>query len=388
MNSAVEHILLKDQISEDDLRLLDRACKDDPSLTGLIRHWAALTSHVRESLEQDLPDSRVLVLFALSKGETEIALTRKERSELEAAEVVMTSALEKHPAVEFILDRIRSDVGAFEESWSEAVAPSRTTVDLAPLRKVRLPVPFQRLSVRQFSLGLAAVVVVLVTSMILVRQVFTDSEGFIIRAPEESTHVVNLPDGSSVRLMPGSAITFNSDETFDRQLSLQGNAFFDVTPGEVQFRVSTENAVTSVYGTSFGISSNDEASLTEVVLVSGSISLASLGPDTNPVMLSQGQYSRVIGADLPSAPMDVDLQQALAWTNLFIFRDTPLSVVIERLMDSYEVSIAVDKNLIELTITGTFAREQGVVSILDAIATALGVRIEEGSDTGSYRVTS
>ena len=388
MNSAVEHILLQDQISEDDLRELDRACKDDPSLTDLIRHWAALTSHVRESLEQDLPDSRVLVLFALSGGKTEIALTEEERSEVKAAEVVMNSALEKHPAVENILDRIRSDVNTFEESWLEALAPSRTSVDLARLRKVLLPAPFQRLSVRRFSLGLAAAVVVLVTSMILVRQVFMDSEGLIVRAPKGSIHVVNLPDGSSVRLMPGSAITLHSDQSFDRQLSLEGNAFFDVTPGDVQFRVSTVNAVTSVYGTSFGISSNDEASLTEVVLVSGSISLASLGPDMKPVMLSPGQYSRVIGSDLPTVPQDVDLEQALAWTNLFIFRDTQLSVVIERLMDRYEVSITVDKNLIDLTITGTFAREQGVSSILDAISTALGVRIEEDSDTGSFRITS
>lgn len=388
MRTTIEHILLQDQISEGDLKDLKRACKDDPSLAQMVLHWAALTGHVRESLEQDLPDARILVLYALSDGEYERDLTENERLEIEATEAAMSSAIEKHAAVETILDRIRSDVVAFDECWSEVVAPSRTKIDRAPLRNVRFPAPFQRLSVRQFSLGLAATVVMLISSMFIVRQIFTDSDGLIIRAPDGRTHVVNLPDGSNVRLMSGSAITLHSEESFDREIQLEGSAFFDVTPGDVQFRVSTNNAVTSVFGTSFGISYNEETSLTEVVLVSGSLSVASLGTETSRVMLSPGQYSRVLGADLPTAPLDVDLQQALSWANLFIFKDTELSIVVRRLMDSYDVSISVDRQLTDLMITGTFARERGVVSILDAIAAALGVRIQEDSDTGDLKITS
>ena len=116
--------------------------------------------------------------------------------------------------------------------------------------------------------------------------------------------------------------------------------------------------------------------------------MATLGSETDPVMLSPGQYSRVIGTDLPTAPLDVDLQKALAWTNLFIFRDTQLSVALVRLMESFEVSILIDDSLAELTITGTFAREQGLESILDAIASAIDVKIEKDSETGNYHFGS
>lgn len=388
MNAAIEHILLQDQLSEDDLKVLDQACKDDASLAEFVRNWAALTSQIRNSLDQHIPDSRLLVLYALSESGDKGVLTDEERTELDAAQEVISRALAKHSAVEVILNQIRSDAEVFQNCWSESVATSRATTRRSPLHRVRLPLPILGLSVRRISLGLAAVVVVLIASIVVFRPMLTQTSDITFSAQEGKTHVVNLPDGSSVRLMPGSAITLHPDETFDRQLRLVGNAFFDVSPGEKQFQVSTANAVTSVFGTSFGISSIDDASLTEVILVSGSVSVATLGSETDPVMLSPGQYSRVLGTDLPTAPLDVDLQKALAWTNLFIFRDTQLSVAFVRLMESFEVSIVVDDSLAELTITGTFAREQGLESILDAIASAMGVRIEKDSETGSYHFGS
>ncbi|WP_081210662.1 FecR family protein [Salegentibacter sediminis] len=83
---------------------------------------------------------------------------------------------------------------------------------------------------------------------------------------------VNLPDGSLVILQPGSEIEY-AKEFEKRNVSLKGNAFFDVVRDTLKrFEVKTQATTTTVLGTSFLIEEEDEnASNTRVTLFSGRV---------------------------------------------------------------------------------------------------------------------
>ena len=120
--------------------------------------------------------------------------------------------------------------------------------------------------------------------------------------------------------MGGSSLTYADPakaSTFNRRVTLTGNAFFDIMPDQRSFTVETPTALTTVLGTSFGIQADDNAM--EVVLATGSISVASKASPDGLVVLQPGQMSRVTRNGVPTTPAPVDLASALEWTGLFIF---------------------------------------------------------------------
>lgn len=382
MTDRIEHILLKDSWSSADLKALEEACTADPRLAELVRKWTTASRYIRKSFQNALPDGRLLVLYGLSTSDRASVLSPDEKEEVSQVQTQIEEALERHPSVELILERIRDDAESFEESWSEAFAPARRSVTRTPVRRIRFSSPVLR-----WGYSLAAVFALTIAAIVLFRQGSPAEEMMTFTAEPGQTHIINLADGSTVRLMDGSTLSYPLRVTFDRYLTLEGKAFFDVSPGDLQFQVRTENAVTSVYGTSFGISSNASLSITEVVLVSGSIALASLDEGIESVRLSPGQFSRVVGSQAPSTPQNVDLNQALRWANLFIFKDTKLSEAADRLATSFETTIVVDPVVAHKTVTGTFAREQGLREILETVASALDIQFTEDPETGEFRLS-
>jgi len=388
MLERIENIILGDAISKAELAALEEACASDDTLSAEIRLWAALRARVGEAFQAELPESRVLVLFALSEADASGELTPEERALADS----IRDRIQASPSgdtIRVILDRIREEARSFDAAWEEATVPEtapvhkRTRFDRAPIRRIFAPAPLVR-----WGYALAAVLAVAVITVVLLREQVSTPETWTYSALAGQTHIVNLPDGSSVRLVDGARLSHRVDgASFDRQVTLEGRAFFDVEKGDTRFVVQTANARISVFGTSFGVDSNPGQRITEVVLVSGSVRLESSGPASGPVFLQPGQFSRVIGDDAPLEPSDVDVGRALSWTDLFIFRSTRLDEAMQRLSDSYEVEIVVDDAVADRTVTGTFTREQGLDSILDAVASALNVQVESIGDTGGFRIS-
>jgi transmembrane sensor len=186
---------------------------------------------------------------------------------------------------------------------------------------------------------------------------------------------VTLPDGSEVRIAPGSSLRWLSDEeAAERRIRLEGSAFFDVVAGPRPFRLETDDALTTVLGTSFGVRT---AQGTEVTLVSGRVSLAGRSPNAEAVVLEPGQQGWMT-ADMNRAEIrTVDLNAALAWTELLIFRDTPMTEVVRQLSETFNVTISLHESLRETPLTGTFESERGTKAILDIIGAALGATVTE-----------
>ncbi|MDT8346610.1 MAG: FecR family protein [Flavobacteriaceae bacterium] len=110
----------------------------------------------------------------------------------------------------------------------------------------------KKVSQQHFSwLRYAAVFLVLTASLFFIRQLSTQTYSTQIA----ETKQILLPDNSEVFLKPETQISYNSILwTFNRSLSLDGEAFFKVYKGE-RFRVKTKQATVEVLGTQFNVKS-------------------------------------------------------------------------------------------------------------------------------------
>ena len=146
-------------------------------------------------------------------------------------------------------------------------------------------------------------------------------------AASDAVLALTLPDGSAVTLAPGSEIAYRRGLGGDaRRVTLEGQAFFDVTSDGRPFVVETFNAEVEVLGTQFDVLAWPDAAAAEtaVALVEGSVRLRSQGAF---VVLEPGQTSRAAGG-APTPPTAVDAEAVAAWRDGgFSVVDAPLGLV-------------------------------------------------------------
>ncbi len=94
-----------------------------------------------------------------------------------------------------------------------------------------------------------------------------------ITAPMGSKSLITLPDGSKVWLNAGSVLRFNPNFNLkDRNVSLEGEAFFDVTKKDGKFfLVETKGITVRVLGTSFNVKAYPNEGSIETTLIRGSL---------------------------------------------------------------------------------------------------------------------
>jgi transmembrane sensor len=175
---------------------------------------------------------------------------------------------------------------------------------------------------------------------------------------QNNTKYIALPDGSSVRLSPASKISY--PETFvkkDREVLLNGEAFFDVTKNpDSRFKVYTSDVVTTVLGTSFTVKAFDQDKDVRVVVKTGKVTVSANAPQSekhkpekNELVLLPNQqvvYQRddqkmkrsLIENPLQVGPADITRHN-------LVFEDVPVAKVFESLQKGYGVQIIYDADL-------------------------------------------
>ncbi|RRO15945.1 FecR family protein [Flavobacteriaceae bacterium 14752] len=110
-------------------------------------------------------------------------------------------------------------------------------------------------TIKPFVFKIAAILVLAIGLLVLLKE-FTVSSHKTLTAQTQS---IQLPDQSEVLLQPGSSLSYNQYFWFlDREVTLQGEAFFEVAKGKT-FTVNTHHGKVKVLGTKFNVKSfNDE----------------------------------------------------------------------------------------------------------------------------------
>jgi transmembrane sensor len=170
-----------------------------------------------------------------------------------------------------------------------------------------------------------------------------------------------LPDGTSVSLNAGSSlkypVVFHGE---DRRVELTGEAYFDVKKDKHRpFIVSTSDIAVQVLGTSFNCSAYPEAERIITALVEGEIEISGKANRQHKLSVKPGEVAVFSKSGRTIEKNKVSLDKYIAWTSgKLIFRDDPMTTVLEKLGRWYNVEFRVeDEEILRYEYSATFSGE-------------------------------
>ncbi len=198
-------------------------------------------------------------------------------------------------------------------------------------------------------------------------------------APYGEQLAVYLPDGSTVELNSGSSIKYPRFFTGNRNVALDGEAFFDVKESDVPFIVQTFNAEVQVLGTTFNVKAWPDGWRPEskVSLASGSIRLSAIENPVETMVMVPGQTVTVRPGPDGFVEGETDaIDRALAWREgALIFKDQRLEAVLEDVERRFGIDIQLNANrLLEKEVTFAYRNITTAENMIEDLCHALDLR--------------
>ncbi len=200
-----------------------------------------------------------------------------------------------------------------------------------------------------------------------------------------------LPDGSRVVLGPESRLripaSFAGSKAAGtpRELSLQGEAFFEITHDSTRpLRVRTATGIAEDLGTEFVVTAYPETHTTRVVVASGKVELRSPGDSAHTggrptrLRLEPGDLGRIDASGSATLRRRVNLAEYVGWAQGgLVFDEAPLGEALVRLGRWYDVDIRLaDPRLAGRRLTAVF-HDEPFTYVLRTLEIALEVRAEQ-----------
>lgn len=168
-----------------------------------------------------------------------------------------------------------------------------------------------------------------------------------------------LPDGSAVQLNCVSKLAFHKDfNKKSKQVTLKGEAYFDVKKGDLPFIIQTDVAQIRVLGTSFNVKIRNEQ--IEVAVNRGAVSiLTAIEEKDSTIALKEGQLITYQKGSFPSNPQQIKFDQYPGWIHGNLsFHQTALKLVCQEIERQFDVKIQLaDQQLENISISGLFAAD-------------------------------
>ena len=191
------------------------------------------------------------------------------------------------------------------------------------------------------------------------------SEQLVFETPRGEKSYVKLPDGTEVWLNAKTRLVYNTFSPNHREVELKGEAFFKVARNVLApFVVKTNECQVEVLGTTFNIMAYDEFGRKEVTLLSGKVNIRMNDAEQE---LKPGQA--LVLKDHYYYVNEINAEESSGWVqNKFNFRNIPLSELMKRLENWYDMDITLEnKTGKEVNFTGIFKNEETIWQVLDAI---------------------
>lgn len=202
-----------------------------------------------------------------------------------------------------------------------------------------------------------------------------------IKAPAWARVEFTLPDGSRGWLNSGSTISYVAGGKFKREVSLKGEAFFDISKKKKIFKVNTDDVSISVYGTKFNVAAYDNENTVEVVLEEGSVSLSDKKSGRT-YSMRPGEFVEYDKSTGKTRMENVQTYKYTSWKEgKLVFRNDPIDVIARRLERWYNIDVEIEGDLhSDLRLRATFVDED-LEEILEMLKKTLKIdyRIVEGA---------
>jgi transmembrane sensor len=188
---------------------------------------------------------------------------------------------------------------------------------------------------------------------------------------------LRLPDGTRVRLAPGSRLRVATDFGVERRdVYLDGEGYFEVVHDEARpFTVYAGATSVRDIGTAFSVRSYAADSAVQVVVREGEVAMLGVG------RLVAGDVGRVTSTGRAEVRRGVAVDSLLTWTaGRLVYTDAPLGDVLEDLHRWYGADVQLaDSSSAHLLFTGALT-DVPAAEAVDQVAATLGldVRREDG----------
>lgn len=191
-----------------------------------------------------------------------------------------------------------------------------------------------------------------------------------------------MPDGSKIWLNANSRLTFTSGfGDGSRKVELSGEAFFDVAKDSLRpFIIKTPHLQVTVLGTSFNVSAVEHRPESEVVVMSGRVSV-SKHDQSGELVVEPGEkavWSKVENTLVKSPDVDPNV---IAWkTRRLMFNGTALKNVIRRVEDYFKVAINIkNPDLLGCRFTSSFY-DPRLEEVIEALSISLDLTVIRQGD--------
>lgn len=234
-----------------------------------------------------------------------------------------------------------------------------------------------------FALRIAAVLIVTAGLSLIIYKSFIypryiNLRQLVVKAEPDRMMQTTLPDGSVIHIKANSEIRYQPGKKGSRELSLKGEAFFEISPDpDKPFIVSTGPALVKVYGTSFAVESKENGQTVNVYVESGLVSLASRAREDQYITIEPGYMGTLTDKGIEKKLNSDD--NWLAWkTGKLEFRMKTLESVIDDLNHTYGTNITIENpGIADCHFTGTFLNHQPVDTVLEVLKTAFNLNVRQ-----------
>jgi ferric-dicitrate binding protein FerR (iron transport regulator) len=188
---------------------------------------------------------------------------------------------------------------------------------------------------------------------------------------------LTLIDGSRVTLAPNTTMGVSGDFEQGRDITLHGEAFFEVTSAATRpFVVHTGNVVTRVLGTKFDVRRYATDTATRVVVVTGKVAAGS--PRQSSVTLVAGAMGHLTDSTSVVTPVK-DMTTVTGWTaGRLRFREMPAAEVLAQLSRWYGVEFQLADSTIGRESVTTDIDFKETADVIRALEGLLGVTASSG----------
>ncbi|SMD37923.1 FecR family protein [Reichenbachiella faecimaris] len=225
-----------------------------------------------------------------------------------------------------------------------------------------------------------AVMITLVVGLGLIAFQYQNQDDLhVARTSDNEIKKIELADGTVVWLNENSVFSYPQKLSGDeRVVELVGQAYFEVAKDPQRpFRILGEQTAVEVLGTSFDFISRTNYS--NINVTSGIVAFELIDNDEIKVVLEKGTQATYKSNQLiKNEGFD---ENASSWmTKDFVFKSSPLSVVVEKLSQHFDVKIKVDDAIKNCLITSSFENKE-LDEILDTLEAIANIKNEKKGKT-------
>ena len=205
-----------------------------------------------------------------------------------------------------------------------------------------------------------------------------------INVPYGKVFNLELSDGTKVYLNSGASLKYpvNFINQFDREVFIDGEAFFEVNTNKSQFIVSSNNTSAYVYGTKFNFKDYPEDNFSEVILTEGSLGVSETLDNIKNneiLMIKPGEKAKVNYTNGEIKRTRVNTSLYTSWIDGRVaFRNESLPSMIQKLERIYNVVIINNnKDLVEKYFTATILyKDESINDVLSYLSEVYGLKYQ------------